>query len=63
MSNLTIVANIIAENEHVELVRLELTKLIKPTRKEEGCIQYDLHQDNQTQRILCFLKNGLRSSI
>jgi len=56
MSNLTIVANIIAENDHVELVRLELTKLIEPTRKEEGCIQYDLHQDNQNPAHFVFFE-------
>lgn len=46
MSNLIIVAHIIAKNEHVEHVTAELKKLIAPTRAEVGCLQYDLHIDN-----------------
>jgi quinol monooxygenase YgiN len=46
MTQLTIVANIIAKADKVELVKAELFKLIAPTRKETGCINYQLHQDN-----------------
>lgn len=46
MKHLTIVANIVAKADKIELVKSELLKLIIPTRAEEGCIQYDLHQDN-----------------
>lgn len=46
MSTLTIVANIMANEEKVELVKSELMKLIEATRAEAGCINYDLHQDN-----------------
>lgn len=46
MSTLTIVANIHAKPEHRETVQAELEKLIPVTRKEEGCLLYDLHQDN-----------------
>ncbi|MCF6764207.1 antibiotic biosynthesis monooxygenase [Thiotrichales bacterium 19S3-7] len=47
MSNLTIVAHIKAKPNKVELVKSELEKLITITRGEAGCIQYDLHQNNQ----------------
>lgn len=47
MSNLTIVADIHANAEKIDLVRTELEKLIPITRGEEGCVQYDLHQDNE----------------
>ena len=47
MPKLTIVANIHAVPEHKERIRAELEKLIPITRTEEGCIQYDLHQDNE----------------
>jgi len=47
MSKLTIVANIIANEDKIDLVKAELEKLIPITRAEEGCIQYDLHQDNE----------------
>jgi quinol monooxygenase YgiN len=46
MTQLTIVANIIAKANKVELVKAELFKLIETTRKEAGCVNYDLHQDN-----------------
>lgn len=47
MSKLTIVANIIANEDKIDLVKAELEKLNPITRAEEGCIQYDLHQDNE----------------
>ena len=46
MPKLTIVADIQANTEQVQLVRAELEKLIPITREEAGCIQYDLHRDN-----------------
>ena len=47
MSKLTIVAHITAKSDQIELVKAELEKLIDITRSEEGCLQYDLHQDNE----------------
>lgn len=47
MSKLTIVANIKANPDKIELVKSELLKLIDVSRTEEGCINYDLHQDNE----------------
>lgn len=46
MPKLTIVANIRTNPEHAERVRAELEKLIPITRAEDGCLRYDLHQDN-----------------
>lgn len=46
MKNLTIIANVVAKADAIELVKSELLKLIIPTRMEEGCMQYDLHQDD-----------------
>ncbi|WP_198590427.1 antibiotic biosynthesis monooxygenase, partial [Shewanella sp. 10N.286.52.B9] len=46
MTKLTIVANIKANEDKIELVKAELLKLIDVTRAEDGCINYDLHQDN-----------------
>ncbi|WP_028771387.1 putative quinol monooxygenase [Shewanella waksmanii] len=57
MSQLTIVANIIAKEAHIELVKAELLKLIDTTRKEPGCINYDLHQDNQNPAHFVFYEN------
>lgn len=57
MSHLTIVANIIAKADKVELVKTELTKLIAKTRAEEGCVNYDLHQDNSNPAHFLFHEN------
>ncbi|NGN98350.1 antibiotic biosynthesis monooxygenase [Grimontia sp. S25] len=57
MSKLTIVANIIAKEDKIELVKAELLKLIDITRAEEGCINYDLHQDNENPAHFLFYEN------
>ncbi|TRX59449.1 antibiotic biosynthesis monooxygenase [Fulvivirga sp. M361] len=59
MSNqkLTIVAKILAKDEKRDLVKQELLKLIDTTRSEQGCINYDLHQDNENQNLLLFYEN------
>jgi len=57
MSKLTIVANIKARKGHVDLVKSELLKLIDTTRAEDGCINYDLHQDNENPAHFLFYEN------
>ncbi|MEZ9233553.1 putative quinol monooxygenase [Vibrio amylolyticus] len=57
MTKLTIVANIIAKPESAEQVKIELLKLIDVTRSEEGCINYDLHQDNENPAHFMFYEN------
>ena len=57
MAKLTIVANIHAKADKVDLVKAELLKLIPITRAEEGCIQYDLHQDNENPSHFMFYEN------
>jgi quinol monooxygenase YgiN len=59
MSNqkLTIVAKIVAKEGKTALVKSELIKLINLTRAEEGCINYDLHQDNSNQNLFLFYEN------
>ncbi|WP_271767043.1 putative quinol monooxygenase [Aquimarina algiphila] len=54
---LTIIARILAKDEKRELVKNELIKLIDITRKEKGCINYDLHQDNQNKNLFLFYEN------
>ncbi len=46
MSTLTIVANIKAAPDSVDSVKAALEKLVDVTRKETGCVKYDLHQNN-----------------
>ncbi|KDN27287.1 antibiotic biosynthesis monooxygenase [Vibrio fortis] len=57
MSKLTIIATIIAKQDRIDLVKSELIKLIEPTRVEEGCINYDLHQDNDKPAHFVFHEN------
>ena len=57
MAKLTIVANIHAYPDKTDLVKAELEKLIPITRAEEGCIQYDLHQDNENPAHFMFYEN------
>ncbi|KIC39274.1 putative quinol monooxygenase [Leisingera sp. ANG-M7] len=51
---LTILAQITAQPGKEALVKAELEKLVPITRAEEGCIRYDLHQDNQTPGFFVF---------
>lgn len=57
MAHLTIVANIVANPDKIELVYAELKKLIDITRAEEGCMQYDLHQNNDNPAHFMFYEN------
>ncbi|MGB0132564.1 putative quinol monooxygenase [Dokdonella sp.] len=57
MAALTIVANIHAAPDRIDLVKAELEKLVLATRAEEGCIQYDLHRDNTNPAHFVFIEN------
>ncbi len=54
MSKLVIIAKVVAKKEAVQSVRSELLKLIAPTRKEDGCLDYSLHQDNDNPAVFIF---------
>ncbi len=54
MTQLTVVAQITAKKESVDAVKAELLKLITPTRNEDGCIEYCLHQDNNEPSVFIF---------
>lgn len=55
MSETLVIVAIIEANAGQEgLVRSALSKLIEPTLKEAGCIQYDLHQDNDNPSLFMF---------
>ncbi len=59
MSNqqLTITAEIIAKPKNRDLVKQSLLKLIPPTLMEEGCLNYDLHQDIENPNRFFFYEN------
>lgn len=54
---LTIVAKILAKEKYRDLVKGELIKLINITKQEKGCINYDLHQDNENENLFLFYEN------
>ncbi|MFV8463208.1 putative quinol monooxygenase [Vibrio campbellii] len=57
MTTLTIIATIVCKEEKIEFVKSEMIKLIDKTRAEEGCINYDLHQDNSNPAHFVFHEN------
>lgn len=57
MSRVTVVAKLIARTECVEEVKCELLKLVEPTRNEEGCCEYRLHQDTADPAVFIFYEN------
>ncbi len=56
MAELIVVARVEVKEELLESTKVELLKLLEPTRKEEGCIQYDLHQDNEDSKVFIFFE-------
>ena len=56
MTTLTVVAKIVAKNDSIESVKSEMLKLIDPTRNEDGCIEYNLHQDNENPAVFIFFE-------
>jgi len=54
---LTITASILAKSDKREMVKQALLNLIPPTLKEEGCLNYDLHQDNENPDRFFFYEN------
>jgi quinol monooxygenase YgiN len=54
MLQLTVVAMIVAKKDSVEPVKTQLLQLIAPTRNEEGCIEYTLHQDKDDPALFIF---------
>lgn len=54
MSRVTVVAKFVANPGMEAALEQLLTGLVAATRKEEGCITYDLHRDLTDPRIFVF---------
>ncbi|MDF7801219.1 putative quinol monooxygenase [Pontiellaceae bacterium B1224] len=55
---LTIVATIKAKADQLDLVKSELVKLAETTNaQDEGCINYNLHQDNTAEALFVVYEN------
>ena len=57
MAKITVVAKLTVKAGAVAAVKSELLKMIAPTRAEEGCIEYRLHQDNDDPAVFTFYEN------
>ncbi|MDD2500151.1 MAG: putative quinol monooxygenase [Geobacter sp.] len=57
MSIVTVIAKLVVREDAVDTVKTQLLKLIEPTRQEEGCIEYRLHQDNTDPAVFIFYEN------
>ncbi len=57
MSKITVVARLTVQDGAIEVVKRELLKMITPTRAEEGCLEYRLHQDIDTPNLFIFYEN------
>ncbi|WP_017446686.1 putative quinol monooxygenase [Gayadomonas joobiniege] len=57
MTKLTVIADIYAEKDQIERVKQALIGLIEPTKQEAGCLDYELHQDNQAPSHFIFYEN------
>ncbi len=51
MSELIVLAKIVAKNDSIDVVKSELLKIVGPTVKEDGCLQYTPHQDNENPAV------------
>ncbi|MDX2151925.1 MAG: putative quinol monooxygenase [Bryobacteraceae bacterium] len=54
---LTVVAELVAKQGREAELRAELLGLVEPTRKEEGCLQYDLHEHASEPGRFVFYEN------
>ncbi len=54
---LTVVAELVAKPGKADEVRAALTGLVDPTRKEDGCVQYDLHESTDEPGRFVFYEN------
>ncbi len=53
-SELIVIARIQAKKNKIQEVSRTLQSLVAPTRKEAGCLQYDLHQSSDDASIFYF---------
>ena len=53
----TVLARVRARAGMEEKVRQELLALVAPSRREDGCIEYNLHQSQDDQTVFMFYEN------
>ncbi len=53
---LTIIARPTVDPDRVEEVKDAMLDLVDATRREDGCVRYELHQDNQQPNRFVFVE-------
>lgn len=56
MSEIRIVATVIAKNNELEFVKAAVKSIVEPSNRDEGCIQYELHQDHNDLNTFVFFE-------
>ena len=56
-NQVTVIARVRAKQGMEEIVKNTLVGLIEPSRADEGCINYDLHQDLKNPALFMFHEN------
>lgn len=57
MTQLTVIVKITAKSGSEELLHQSLMKLVSPTLKEDGCLNYDLHRSIESEALFLFYEN------
>ncbi len=63
MSEITIVATLTIKADYQAPLMVELKKLVDSSRAENGCLQYDLHQDNKNPLVYIFIERWASQAI
>ena len=53
---LTIIAHVEAKKEKLDFVKKEVLALVAPTKKEQGCLRYELNQDHENPNLFIFVE-------
>lgn len=56
MNNIRLIATIVAKENHENEVVSACKAMVKPSYKDEGCIQYEFHKDTTQPRTFIFFE-------
>ena len=53
---LTIIAHIEAKEGKLDFLKKQVLALVEPTKKEQGCLRYELNQDLENSNLFIFVE-------
>ena len=62
MSKVTLIAQITAKTGQEDALKVHLEALVPPSRAEDGCINYDLHQSSSNPCEFMFYENWINQA-